>query len=284
VNRTEGAGLGVALIGHVALFGLLSVGFLATPNPMKLKPQPIEVTLAEQVALESTAPVVSSEEQKIDYAPEPTPGAPQPAPAEPEPEPEVAKPNPAPPKPAPAPKPDAKPQPPVKPQPTAKPQPPSKPVKAPTNPNSKPQPDRKPNLDLDSVIKDIRGGGPKPNDAKNPNPPAAVMSTAAAANIGSAIQRQVQPCADRQVSPGPGTERIWAVVRLQLNRDGSLAAPPRIVGHKGVDDDNERYVARVDDAVRAVFAGCSPLRGLPLELYDVQNGWKSFTMNYRIKS
>jgi len=272
VNRTEGAGLTIALIGHVALFGVLSVGFLATPNPIKLKPQPIEVTLAEDVALESAAPVISSEEQKIDYAPEPTPGAPQPAPAQPEPEPEVAKPNPAPPKPAPAPKPDTKPQ------------PPSKPVKAPTNPSPKPQPNRKPNLDLDSVIKDIRGGGPKPNTATNPNPPAAVMSAAAASNIGSAIQRQVQPCADRQVSPGPGTERIWAVVRLQLNRDGSLAAPPRIVGHKGVDDDNERYVARVDDAVRAVFAGCSPLRGLPLELYDVQNGWKSFTMNYRIKS
>lgn len=269
INRAEGAGLTIALIGHAVLFGVLSVGFLATPNPAELKPQPIEVTLADQVALESTAPVISSEEQKIDYAPEPAPGAPQPAPAEPEPEPEVAKPNPAPPKPAPAP--------------NAKPQPPSKPVKAPAAPNPKPQPNRKPSLDLDTMIKNI-GGGPKPNTATNPNPPAAVMSTAAAANIGSAIKRQVQPCADRQVSPGPGTERIIAVVRLQLNRDGSLAAPLRIVGHKGVDEDNERYVGRVDDAVRSIFAGCSPLRGLPLELYDVQNGWKSFTMNYRLKS
>jgi len=272
MDRTEGAGLTVALIGHVALFGLLSVGFLATPNPDKLKAQPIEVTLADKVALESAAPVVSSEDQKIDYAPEPTPGAPQPAPAQPEPEPEVAKPNPTPPKPAPAPAPNAKPQ------------PPSKPVKAPTNPNPKPQPDRKPTLDLGDVMKDLRGGGPKPNNATNPNPPGATMSREAATNIGSAIQRQVQPCADRQVAPGPGTDRIWAVVRLQLNRDGSLAAPPRIVGHKGVDEDNERYVGRVDDAVRAIFAGCSPLRGLPAELYDVQNGWKSFTMNYRLKS
>lgn len=272
MNRTEGAGLTVALIGHLALFGVLSVGFLATPNPMKLKPQPIEVTLADKVALESAAPVISDEPQKVDFAPELTPGAPQPAPAEPEPEPEAAKPNPAPPKPAPAPKPDTKPQ------------PPSKPVKAPANPNPKPQPNRKPNLDLDSVIKDIRGGGPKPNTATNPNPPAAVMSAAAAANIGSAIQRQVQPCADRQVSPGPGAERIRAVVNLRINRDGSLAAPPRITGHDGIDDSNERYVTRVDDAVRAIFAGCSPLRGLPLELYDVPNGWKSFTLRYRLKS
>lgn len=269
MDRAEGAGLTVALIGHIALFGVLSVGFLATPNPVKLKAQPIEVTLADKVALESAAPVVSSEDQKIDYAPEPAPGAPAPVPAEKQPEPEIAKPDPAPAKPSPAP--------------NAKPQPPAKPNKAPTNPNTRPQPNRKPSLDLDSVMKDI-GGGPKPNNAKNPNPPGATMSAAAAANIGSAIVRQVQPCADRQVSPGPGTDRIRAVVRLQLNRDGSLAAPPRIVGHDGVDDDNQRYVARVDDAVRAIFAGCSPLRGLPLELYDVPNGWKSFTLRYRLKS
>jgi outer membrane biosynthesis protein TonB len=269
MDKGEGAGLTVALAGHVVLFGLLSVGFLAMPNPEKLKAQPIEVTLADKVALESASPVVSSEDQKIDYAPEPAPGAPQPVPAEPDPVPEVAKPNPAPPKAAPAP--------------NAKPQPPAKPNKAPTNPNTRPQPNRKPSLDLDSVIKDI-GGGPKPNENKNPNPPGAVMSAAAATNIGSAIQRQVQPCADRQVSPGPGTDRIRAVVRLQLNRDGSLAAPPRIIGHNGVDEDNARYVGRVDDAVRAIFAGCSPLRGLPADLYDVKDGWKSFTLNYRLKS
>jgi outer membrane biosynthesis protein TonB len=272
MDKGEGAGLTVALAGHVALFGILSVGFLAVPNPEKLKAQPIEVTLADKVALESAAPVISSEDQKIDYAPEPTPGAPQPAPAEPEPEPEVAKPNPAPAKPVPVPAPNAKPQ------------PPAKPNKAPTTPNAKPQPNRKPNLDLDSVIEGMRGGGPKPNNATNPNPPAAVMSAAAAANIGSAIQRQVQPCADRQVSPGPGAERIRAVVNLRINRDGTLAAPPRITGHDGVDDDNQRYVTRVDDAVRAIFAGCSPLRGLPLELYEVPNGWKSFTLRYRLKS
>ncbi|MFS2109585.1 cell envelope biogenesis protein TolA [Sphingomonas sp. Sphisp140] len=272
MNRTEGAGLTIALIGHVALFGILSVGFLATPNPERLKAQPIEVTLADQVALESAAPVISSEEQKMDYAPEPAPGAPQPAPAQPDPEPEVAKPNPAPAKPAPAP--------------DAKVQPPAKPNKAPTNPNTRQQPNRKPSLDLDTTIRDLRnpGGVPKPNDAKNPNPPGAVMSKEAATNIGSAIQRQVQPCADRQVSPGPGTDRIKAVVRLQLNRDGSLAAPPRIIGHSGVDEDNQRYVARVDDAVRAIFAGCSPLRNLPPDLYDVKDGWKSFTLNYRLKS
>jgi hypothetical protein len=110
------------------------------------------------------------------------------------------------------------------------------------------------------------------------------MSAKAAADIGSAIQRQVQPCAKRQVNPGPGADQIRVTVNLRINKDGSLAGPPRIVGHTGVDDGNQRYVERVDDAVRAIFAACSPLRGLPAELYDVPNGWKSFTLRYRLTS
>jgi hypothetical protein len=92
----------------------------------------------------------------------------------------------------------------------------------------------------------------------------------------------VQPCANRQVTPGPGAERIQVAINLRLNRDGSLAARPRIVGHTGIDDENERYQARVDDLAIATFVGCSPLTGLPPELYDVQNGWSNFTLRYKL--
>jgi hypothetical protein len=108
------------------------------------------------------------------------------------------------------------------------------------------------------------------------------MGAQAAASIGSAIQRQIQPCANRQVNPGPGASRIRVTINLRLNRDGSLAARPRVVGHAGVDDENSRYVDRVDDLAIASFVGCSPLRGLPDELYDVQNGWSNFTLRYKL--
>ena len=36
MDRSEKIGLGVAIAGHAVLFGLLSVGFLATPNPAKV--------------------------------------------------------------------------------------------------------------------------------------------------------------------------------------------------------------------------------------------------------
>ena len=40
---------------------------------------------------------------------------------------------------------------------------------------------------------------------------------------------QVQPCADRQVYPGPGAERIVTTLNLKLNRNGSLSSAPRLV-------------------------------------------------------
>lgn len=270
LTRSEMAGLVVAAIGHVGLFGLLSVGFLATPNPQKLVSTPIAVSFAEDVGLESTAPVISSEPEAAKKSPVEAPVEPDSAPPEPVSEPEpAAKPQPTPPKPAPAP--------------LAKPAPPSKPTTAApaANPRQKPRNAVRPTGNLDGL--DLGRTNNRTNSTST-NPPAAKMSAQAAADIGSAIQRQVQPCANRQVNPGPGADQIRVVVNLRINRDGSLAGPPRIVGHTGVDDSNQRYVTRVDDAVRAIFAACSPLRGLPDELYDVPNGWKSFTLRYRLTS
>ena len=102
MERTEKIGLGVATAGHVLLFGLLSAGFLATPNPLKLKTPPMEVSMVDEVALQSTAPKLSAEPPPPSVAPEqgPTQDA-APAP-EPEPAPE---PVPVPPKPQPKPQP-----------------------------------------------------------------------------------------------------------------------------------------------------------------------------------
>ena len=53
LTRSEAGALGVAALGHLALFGLLSVGFLATPNPDLLKPQPIEVAISDDIGMEA---------------------------------------------------------------------------------------------------------------------------------------------------------------------------------------------------------------------------------------
>ncbi len=56
MDRSEKIGLGVALAGHVLLFGLLSVGFLDAPELPKVEQQPIDISLVPDVALEATAP------------------------------------------------------------------------------------------------------------------------------------------------------------------------------------------------------------------------------------
>ena len=108
------------------------------------------------------------------------------------------------------------------------------------------------------------------------------ISAPALAAIGAQIVRQIQPCADRQVKPGPGAERIRVTIMLRLNRDGSLAAEPQIRARDGVDDQNSRYVAAVDANAIATFKNCSPLRGLPPEYYDVPSGWSTFVLRYKL--
>ena len=337
MDRSEKIGLGFAVVGHVLLFGALSLGFLGAPElPKKIEQQPIDVSLVPDVALEATAPQSvetpaesvapdegapedaappAPEEAEPEPKPDPVPPAPQPKPAPPKPAPipqpapepkPQPKPKPAPPKPVAKPAPVPKPV--VKPQPKAEKAPPAKsaPTKAAAKPSAapaktssassakpaKPSSTKGSGSTAEAKISRPRGSrlgdnflkglSADPSPSKSEAPKAAKLGAQAAANIGSAILRQVQPCANRQVTPGPGAERIRVTINLKLNRDGTLKSRPTISGHAGVDDDNRRYVDRVDDLAIATFVGCSPLRGLPDDLYDVQNGWSNFSLRYKL--
>lgn len=328
MERTEKVGLGVAAVGHALLFGALSLGFLDTPNPLKLKQTPVEVSLVTDVGLESAAPKateapsqrVSPEQgEPVDAAPpapapepqprpEPAPPQPQPAPApkpqpkpQPKPAPEKAAPKP---KPAPAPKPEPKP----KPQPKEKAareaadQKTEKAAAAPAksaskSSTSKSKPSDKPGAGAKENAKaDRQRGGRLGSDflkgltaerssTRNSDaaPSAARIDGRALASIVQAIARQIQPCADRQVDPGPGANQIVTTLNLRLNRDGTLSATPTVVRQTGVDDDNQRYARRVVDLGIAAFKGCSPLR-LPAEYYATANGgWSNINYNWKLR-
>lgn len=340
MRRAEKIGLGVALAGHILLFALLSVSFHRPVDPALYKPKPIEVSLAEDVALEAQAPkaVEPPAQSKA-----PDQGAPedaaQPAPQpEPEPEPEKA---PAPPKPQPKPEPPAK----APPKPAAKPEPAPAPKPKPVAKPEKPKPEKKPveakeskaepkkttakpdskaeakkslakpntaksepkhaaaaptkaetppakakgtGSDAKSALKKPRGSlldddfrkglVQAPSPSKSIAPIAAKIDAKSLASIQQAIQRQIQPCADKQVIPGPGATEIVTVLNLRLNKDGSLAGTPKMVRQSGIDDQNERYAQRVVDLGVAAFKGCSPLK-LPPEYYSTPNGgWNN--LNY----
>lgn len=326
MDRAEKVGLGIAVVGHVVLFGLLSVGFLSTPNPEKLQQTPMEVSLVEDVGLEATAPqavtppaqsVAPDEGAPEDAAPpaetvaEPEP---EPEPAPPVPQPRPAPPKPAPPRPAPAPAPQPKPAP-------VKAQPKPRPAEAPAKPAAKPAPARPaarpaPAAPAKTASKApaapskpaaAKGTGSKPTStAAKPRgsrlgsnfldgltsepstststaPRAAKVDARAMASIVQAIARQIQPCADRQVNPGPGANEIVTTLNLRLNEDGTLAATPRMVRQSGVTDENDRYRQRVVDLGVAAFKGCAPLK-LPAEYYSTPSGgWNNINFQWKLQ-
>lgn len=282
--------VGVSLLAHLILFTILS---LLPPSPPPPPVVPMDVTIADDVGLKAGAPntTVDPAESKAPDIGNPEDSAP-PAPAEDKAEPAPPKPQPEaapPPKPAPVAKPEPKkPAPPApKPAPKAQPKPavatPAKPAVKPGKSTGSTANAVKPKArGLNFGSDYFKGASSKPSPATGTAPKSATMSQQAAMDIGQKIKQQVQPCANRQVNPGPGAERIRVTIRLKINRDGTLASRPLIVGHDGVDDDNRRYQRQVDDRAIATFMGCQPLRGLPPELYDVPNGWSDFSLRYKL--
>jgi hypothetical protein len=259
MDRAEATGFGVSVVGHCALF---AAAWLIVSRPdLPASTQAFEVSYVDEVGLAAASP-------------DPAPSAMASV------APEVAPPEQAASAPAPEPVPEPA-------QSQAAPRPAPSPERAATPPRPAPRPAGQqgsanaqrntgsllgPNL--------LRGIG---NDRNAPsNSPPAQMTGQAAASIAQAIQRQIQPCANRQVYPGPGAERIVTPVILRLNPDGSLAGRPRVGTQRGIDDENRRYAQRVADLAVNSFVSCAPLRGLPAELYDVPRGWSNFTMNYRL--
>ncbi len=256
IDRAELAGTGFALAFHVALVAALSLSLAQVDRVPE--PPSMEVELIDELGLTAAAPAALA----------------APAPASEAPEIGVADPI----DPAPAPRIEPSPAPRITPPQRVANQPAVRPVAVRPAP-ARPAP--RASRIGDDFLKGIEEAPARTASAK---PAAATVSASAMAGIVSAIRRQVQPCADRQVSPGPGASRIRVRMRLQLLPNGRLKRSPQVIGTSGVDDENGRYEERVKDLAVATFVGCAPLAGLPPELYETASGkgWSDFIMNYNL--
>lgn len=269
MDRAEKAALGVAALGHVALFGLLSVGFLATPNPNDLKSKPIEVSLTDEIALESGSPTPNADPKQIE-APEEGPlelASTPPPPAPPTPRVETTPPPRVEPAPAPRPAERAKPQPP---RPRAR-------------EEARPAPPRRTRLDS-SIVENLRpqtkagrprasrlsrdmveGATDNPSRGRDTTPPGSTASPAVKSALAAEIVRQLKP--HWRAPTGADADQLVTIVSARLNRDGSLAGTPQVVSQTGVTASNRAQAdLHKERAVRAVQLA-APFN-LPEEFYD----------------
>ncbi len=289
MERTEKIGLGVATAGHVLLFGLLSTGFLSTPDPLKLNSPPMDVSLVDEVDLKSAAPQISATPPPPSVAPE-TGETAEPAPSVAAPsETVIAPPPPAPrpvPKPAPATKPveRAKPAPPApKPAPAkakpAKPAPAAEKTRAapPAKEKAKPAPAKpaavtgkgktdKPRGSLlgKDFLKGINTEAPR--TATPASPTASTMNGKQKAALDRVIGEQIYPYLT--LPSGADVELLVAFLDVKLDRNGRVIGTPTVIDVQGINASNRAQVPIYKErAVQAVMRA-SPFRNLPVEFYD----------------
>lgn len=259
MDRVEKGALGVAALGHIVLFGLLSVGFLATPNPMLLRPKPIEVVLTDEVGLTSAAPDPADEMPaerlaEIEGPVEPVaPPPPEPLPAPPRPQPVER---------APAPK--ATPKPPA---PTAAKREPAKSKPAPPRPQ--PARDRaRPTGRLSGITDGLTD---RASTSSSTRPKASQTSAQARQSITVAIGNRIRPY--WKPPTGADADKLVTIVQFDLNRDGTLIGMPEVIDQRGKTDSNAPQQAlHAERAIRAIRAA-APFK-LPPEFYDQWRTWR----------
>lgn len=246
----ERFGFAGAVAVHLAIVGLFFLPKTA-PKPFEI-PERIDVSLATEVSLESTAPDPSLEAPAA-FAPQladvPAPPVPDPIEA---PLPDVAQPTPTP---APTPTPTAKPTPAPKPAPrqraTQKPKPKPKPAaKAAAKPKPAPKKAAAPKKTGGTRIGSdfLEGTGAKEGSKGTP-----------AAKIGPRVQASIQSAIVRQLKPhwsapsGVDAEKLVTVLSWELNRDGTVKGRPKIIRQSGINASNKPQAAlHAERAIRAV--------------------------------
>lgn len=256
LDRREGAGIGLAVLGHAVLFGLLTVGFLSTPNPIKLESTPIEVSLTDEVGLISEAPVIEREApaERLAEVPAPVePESPPPAPVtEPEP---VARPEPTPPKAAPAPAP--------RPQPKAE-APKSNPAPAKAQPKAERQQVR-PTGRLSGIVDGLTD---QPSKGTATRPQASQIGAAVKSSLAAEIIRQIRP---HWAPPsGADSEKLKTQVIVRLNERGEIVGSPTVKQSGFTASNRAQAQLHAERAVRAVQLA-APYK-LPAEYYQA---WKT---------
>jgi hypothetical protein len=248
--------LGVAVVGHVLVFGALSLGLMTAQKPPIVTTPPVDIQIVDEVAERDQAPDASQVEPAPSVAPEvgpPVADAPTPPVAEPKPQTPAPRPAPAPPKVAPA-----KPAP-IKPTPAK----PSSAKSAPPKPNAtKPTPPRGSRLGSDF----LKGIADRPTASTSDSPRAAIGQVAAN-SIGRLVREQLKP--HWKAPTGADAELLRTELSISLSRNGQVS-DVHVLRTTGQTDSNKGQVRLHQEAAMKAVRLAAPFT-LPPDLYDA---WK----------
>lgn len=266
---TERGAIGLAALGHLLLLAALSVGLARSLPP---DPASADITPVEFVEIGAETTVTRPPEPSLEAAPR-DPGPPPP----PEPEALPAPPVPAPPVPQPAPAPveDVAAQDAVA-EPRAAP-----PRRAP----ARPAPPAK-SFDAGAMAalidKSIPDAPVRPRDpsafAKSIEqaiPRGARISPRAMATLEQAIRAQIAPCWNPPIG-GADVQGMTVVLKIRLNRDGTVLGQPEFISQTGATAGNQAYARAFVETARRAVLRCAPL-DLPDDLYSY---WREFELNF----
>ncbi len=116
---------------------------------------------------------------------------------------------------------------------------------------------------------------PSARTAEAPAPRQARLSPIQAATLEQAIRAQIAPCWNPPIG-GADVAQMTAVLRIRLNRDGSVATPPEFVSQTGASAGNQAYARAFVESARRAVLRCAPLQ-LPDDLFV---HWREFELNF----
>lgn len=253
---TDRVALLISGAGHLLLLAILSFSLARSMQPLTA---PSDLTTVDLIGLSAAAPTIAEAPADIGEPAPPT-EMPVPEPVEIPPEP-IA---PAEPEPAPRPVEDRSAQDivAVEPQPVRE------------RPRREPA---RPAFDAQSIERLIDRSAPA-----RPAPAPGARATGAqrldartVASLEQAIRSQIAPCWNPPIG-GADVQTMTAVLRIRLNRDGSVAAPPELISQTGATPGNAAYARAFVDTARRAVLRCTPLT-LPPELYS---WWQDFELNF----
>jgi hypothetical protein len=106
--------------------------------------------------------------------------------------------------------------------------------------------------------------------------PAANSSEAIGVTLADSIRSQAQRCY-RGSADAPDPERLIVVIRVRLNRDGSLDGQPDVFNRQAIDLSGDRYWRVARDRAMAAIIDCAPYR-LPAEHFSI---WRRIDVTFR---